>query len=181
VGRLVPRKGLDMTIKAMPKILKAIPNALYLIVGNGPDLERLNQLAKEHDVADHVRIVKNCGDADLPNYYHACDVFCMPSRYIKEKGDVEGFGIVFLEANACKKAVLGGKSGGQPDAIEDGKTGLLCNPESPEDIADKLIHLLRDPDRMLAMGEYGYERVKNHFQAHHYGPELNALLSTLDR
>lgn len=179
VGRLVRRKGFDKTIEAMPNILKEIPNAFYLIVGNGPDKEYLENLAEQQGVSGQFRIIPDCEDDILPQFYHACDVFCMPSRYIMEKGDVEGFGIVFLEANACKKPVVGGNSGGQPDAIEDGKNGLLCNPESPEDITEKILCLLSDTARSKAMGEYGYDRARNNFQIHHYGDELRLLKQRL--
>jgi len=177
VGRLVRRKGFDMTIRAMPEILKKIPNAYYLLVGNGPDLQYLETLAKDCGVAEHVKFVTDCDDNALPAYYRACDVFCMPSRYIKEKGDVEGFGIVFLEANASGKPVVGGNSGGQPNAIEDGKTGFLCDPESPADIADKIITILNDPVLAGEMGQYGYDRAKQKFQAQHYCEELQSLFS----
>lgn len=172
VGRLVERKGFDRVIAALPEIRKACPDVVYLVVGNGPDKERLDGLASECGVYDCVRFVTDCSHADLPQYYHVCDVFAMPSRYIEEQGDAEGFGIVFLEANACKKPVVAGRSGGQADAVIDGETGLLCDPNDTAEIATALMRLLDDSRLRERLGQQGFNRVKTSFREELYKQEF---------
>ena len=100
------------------------------------------------------------GDDELSKYYRACDVFIMPSREIPERGDAEGFGIVYLEANACGKPVIGGRSGGVPSAILDGVTGLLVNPLSTEEISGSLRKLLLNNELAKKLGANGRMRVE---------------------
>jgi len=161
VARLIPRKGHDQVIEAMPLILSQVPEAVYLIVGSGPAEEHLRTLAQSRGVAERVIFVGAVSDEDLPAYYNAADLFLMPNR--EEGGDVEGFGIVFLEANACNKPVIGGRSGGTVDAVADGETGYLVDPYSPEAIAEAAICLLTDPTLARRMGERGRERVQREF------------------
>jgi phosphatidylinositol alpha-1,6-mannosyltransferase len=176
VGRLVERKGFDKVIQALPHVLRQCPNVVYLVVGNGPDLKRLQQSASELQVSAHVRFITDCSDEQIPAFFHACHIFTMPSRYIVEQGDVEGFGIVYLEANACKKPALGGRSGGVPDAVIEGETGLLCDPESVSDITQKLKTLLGDEALCKDLGEQGYQRVMNDFQIQGYASEFETSI-----
>jgi phosphatidylinositol alpha-1,6-mannosyltransferase len=111
---------------------------------------------------------------DLPALYAACDVFVMASRRIGD--NVEGFGIVCLEAAAAGKPVVAGRSGGVPDAIEDGVTGLLVDPESPTDIAEKISLLLRDPARRARMGEAGRQRVVREFDRRAFRDRVRSLI-----
>ncbi|MCB0162683.1 MAG: glycosyltransferase family 4 protein [Anaerolineae bacterium] len=161
VARLVERKGNDMVIKSLPMVLKEIPNIVYLVVGSGPMEERLTTLVNELNLQDDVIF---CGDVSqewMPVYYRICDVFIMPSRSLESKGDVEGFGIVFLEANAYGKPVIGGRSGGVPDAVLDGVTGLLVDPNSTDEIASAIIRLLTQTDYARELGENGRRRVES--------------------
>jgi len=153
VGRLVKRKGHDMVIKSLPSVLKNIPNALYMIVGEGPELENLKSLVKELDLEENVMFVGYVSGKFLPKCYNACDVFIMASREVN--GDIEGFGIVYLEANACGKPVIAGRSGGTRSAVQHGVNGLLVDPLSIEDIAEKMALLLTDKKLTENMGRRG--------------------------
>ena len=173
VGRLVQRKGIDRVIEALPAIVSAVPELVYVVLGVGPDLERLQKLAEIQGVAERVRFV---GDRETAPFYHACDVFIMASRHIVEKGDVEGFGIVYLEANACGKPVVGGRSGGVPDAVVDGETGLLVDPNDVTAIAAAVTRLLDDPDLAGRLGRQGHARVLREFTLARYGEEFASLV-----
>ena len=162
IGRLVPHKGHDTVIKALPAILSHVPNAVYLIGGKGPNLEPLKALANEMGVSDHVLFAGYVSEEELPAFYNAADLFVMPSRQMLEAGEWEGFGIVYLEANACGKPVIGGRSGGTGDAVVDGQSGYLVDPESPKAIAEKVIRLLQDPTQAQRMGQFGREWVRRH-------------------
>ncbi len=161
VGRLVERKGHDVVIKAMPDILDRAPGAAYVIVGDGPERARLARLAADTGVGGHVHLMGSLPRRDVLAFIAACDVFVMPSRRVGTS--VEGFGIVFLEAGALKKPVVGGRSGGIPDAVEDGVTGLLVDPSSPEETARAVTRILTDSDLARRLGEAGYERVTRLF------------------
>ncbi|MCP4372485.1 MAG: glycosyltransferase family 4 protein, partial [Deltaproteobacteria bacterium] len=131
VGRLQRRKGQDNIIRALPEITKHFPEVKYVIVGSTyastPGLtDELNKMATQLGVSQHVVLVGEVENEELPYYYKACDLFIMPNRD-EPGGDVEGFGIVFLEAGFLGKPVIGGNSGGVPDAVQHGKTGLLVD------------------------------------------------------
>jgi phosphatidylinositol alpha-1,6-mannosyltransferase len=162
IGRLAPHKGHDVVIGALPLVLSQIPNVVYLIGGKGPTLESLKALAQERAVSDHVIFAGYVPDEELPAFYNAADLFVMPSRQMLEAGEWEGFGIVYLEANACGKPVIGGRSGGTEDAVVNGQSGYLVDPESPEAVAEKILGLLQNPVRAQRMGEFGRRWVKQH-------------------
>lgn len=161
VGRLQRRKGQDMVIKSLPRILKKVPTAKYLIVGTGDDEAYLQNLVYECGVADNVVFAGQVPDHELTAYYAACDVFIMANRQVGE--DIEGFGIVFLEASAMGKPVIGGKSGGTQDAIVDGLTGFRVDGDEIEEIATSILTLLSDPIKSQDMGEAGRQRVLKEF------------------
>ncbi|MEM7530719.1 MAG: glycosyltransferase family 4 protein [Chloroflexota bacterium] len=158
VARLVERKGHDMIIQGMPKILADVPNTKYLIIGTGRFQDSLKQLAEDIGVADHIIFAGYIKDEMLPNYYCASDVFVMPSRQMV--GSVEGFGIVYLEANACGKPVIAGRSGGSLDAIVDGETGLFVDSTNIDDIANAIIRILRDKSYANILGQKGRQHVE---------------------
>lgn len=160
VSRLFPRKGIDTVIQALPNVLNSVPEAVYLIVGDGPDRNRLEALARELNVADHVYFVGAVDDAILPHYYAACDVFAMVSRAIPEAGEVEGFGIVYLEAGASGKPVLAGRSGGVTEAVQDNVNGLLVDPLSVISVSDVLCDILTDPVLAARLGAGGRHRAQ---------------------
>jgi phosphatidylinositol alpha-1,6-mannosyltransferase len=173
VARLIPRKGHDKVIETLPVILEQVPDVVYLIVGTGPEEDRLRAHAQEEGVADSVIFVRHVPDEELPAYYNAADVFIMPNR--EEGTDVEGFGIVFLEANACSKPVIGGRSGGAVDAIADGESGYLIDPYSPQAIAEAAIRLLTDPALARRMGESGRELAQRKFSWERTARQVEAL------
>ncbi|HKJ47218.1 MAG TPA: glycosyltransferase family 4 protein [Balneolales bacterium] len=157
ITRLVPRKGVDNVLSAMRSVIKKYDNALYLIVGGGNDLERLESLVSEFNLNNNVRFLGKVPHSKVKSYYNLCEVFVMTPR--TEPLNIEGFGIVYLEANACGKPVIGSTSGGITDAIIDGKTGLLVDEDNPEQLADAILQLLDDSKLAEKLGKQGRERV----------------------
>jgi phosphatidylinositol alpha-1,6-mannosyltransferase len=155
VSRLVPRKGQDTLIRAWPQVRAAVPDAVLLLVGGGPYAGRLQRLAGRLGVAGSVILTGPVPWPELPSYYDAGDVFAMPCRTRRHGLDVEGLGIVYLEASATGLPVIGGDSGNAPDAIRDGETGYVVAGNSPAGVADRLVYLLTDPVGARAMGEKG--------------------------
>jgi len=155
VSRLVPRKGQDTLIRAWPQVRAAVPDAALLLVGGGPYAGRLQRLAGQLGVAGSVIFTGSVPWPELPSYYDAGDVFAMPCRTRRHGLDVEGLGIVYLEASATGLPVIGGDSGNAPDAIRDGETGYVVAGRSPAGVADRLVYLLTDPAGARAMGEKG--------------------------
>ena len=162
VGRLIERKGHDKVIEALPLIIKKVPNVIYLICGKGPHKENLSNLVDKLNLSDYVKFLGQLPQEDLIAYYQLCDVFIMPSRQLPN-GDVEGFGIVFIEANLFGKPVIGGRSGGIPEAVLDDQTGVLVNPNDIKDIADTAIRLLTDETLSQRLGRQGQKRAKKDF------------------
>lgn len=143
VGRLVPRKGIDTTIRALPQLADEFPGLTYVVAGGGFDLERLKQLAEESGCAARIRFEGSFTDEMLPYYYCAADLFLMPNRDIPGVS-VEGFGIVFAEAGHYGLPVIGGRAGGVPEAIVEGQTGLLAEPDDPDSVASCVRKVLTD-------------------------------------
>ncbi|ANE46568.1 group 1 glycosyl transferase [Paenibacillus swuensis] len=164
VSRLVLRKGHDRVIESMPEVIRLIPNAVYLIIGDGPERGRLEQLAQQHGVADRVQFLGNVHDSKLLNaYYNTCDQFLMVCRQLSNR-DAEGFGIVYMEAASAGIPVIAGRSGGAGEAVLDGETGLLVDPNSPADIA-AAVHRLRDDTALREkLTRQGYARAKGKFR-----------------
>jgi phosphatidylinositol alpha-1,6-mannosyltransferase len=160
VSRLVRRKGQDTLIQAMPRILAAEPDAVLLIVGGGPYEKDLRKLAHDTGVAGSVRFTGPVPWAELPAHYGAGDVFAMPCRTRRGGLDVEGLGIVYLEASATGLPVVAGDSGGAPDAVLDGETGWVVRGGSPAEAADRITTLLGDAELRRRMGERGREWVE---------------------
>jgi len=155
VSRLVPRKGQDVLIRVLPQVRAKVPGTALLLVGGGPDFPRLHRLAAEHGVADSVVLTGSVPWEELPAHYDAGDVFAMPCRTRRAGLEVEGLGIVFLEASATALPVVAGRSGGSPDAVLDGRTGHVVDGRSPAAVAEQLIALLSDPPRARALGQAG--------------------------
>ncbi|MEV7672454.1 glycosyltransferase family 4 protein [Streptomyces sp. NPDC000963] len=176
VSRLVPRKGQDTLIRALPGILRRVPDAVLLIVGGGPYEKDLRRLAEETGVAGSVRFTGAVPWAELPAHYGAGDVFAMPCRTRRGGLDVEGLGIVYLEASATGLPVVAGDSGGAPDAVLDGETGWVVRGESPEETADRVATLLLDPGLRARMGERGRAWVEEKWRWDLLAERLRALL-----
>jgi phosphatidylinositol alpha-1,6-mannosyltransferase len=161
LARVVERKGHDLVIRALPRIREQVSEVRYVIAGpdDGGETDRLRGLAEELGVGHAVEFTGGLSADEIPLYYNACEVYVMPSREVTRTGDTEGFGITFLEANACGKPVIGGRSGGVVDALEDGVTGFLVDPTDAEDLANRIILLLSDPELASRMGRAGRARV----------------------
>lgn len=159
VSRLVPRKGQDMLIRALPSIRRRVDGAALVIVGGGPYLESLRALARDCGVADEVIFTGGVPAAELPTHHALADVFAMPCRTRGAGLDVEGLGIVFLEASASGVPVVAGQSGGAPETVRHNETGLVVDGGSVTEIADAVAELLADRDRAAAMGAAGREWV----------------------
>lgn len=176
VSRLVPRKGQDTLIEAMPRILSAEPDAVLLIVGGGPYEKDLRRLAAEKGVTDSVRFTGAVPWSDLPAHFGAGDVFAMPCRTRRGGLDVEGLGIVYLEASATGLPVVAGDSGGAPDAVLDGETGWVVRGGSPEEAAERIVALLGDAELRRRMGERGRRWIEEKWRWDLLAERLEELL-----
>jgi phosphatidylinositol alpha-1,6-mannosyltransferase len=176
VGRLVHRKGQDHLIQSLPEILRSVPNAHVLMVGQGPYLSHLKKLVEELNVVDHVSFIGRIQYAQLPQYICAGDIFAMPSRSRFFGLEVEGLGIVYLEASACGLPVIAGSSGGAPDAVVDGVTGIVVDGESDTAIAQAAIKLLKDLDGAKTMGLAGREWIIKNWRWEIWSERFNKLL-----
>ncbi|MDI3387169.1 glycosyltransferase family 4 protein [Streptomyces sp. B-S-A8] len=176
VSRLVPRKGQDTLVRALPAILAKVPDAVLLIVGGGPYENELRKLAAETGVADSVRFTGSVPWEELPAHYGAGDVFAMPCRTRRGGLDVEGLGIVYLEASATGLPVVAGDSGGAPDAVLDGETGWVVRGGAPSEAADRIVTLLQDPELRRRMGERGREWVEEKWRWDLLADRLRELL-----
>ncbi len=175
VNRLVPRKGNDTVIRAMPEILKRFPGAVYLVYGDGPCRGMLKVLVEEMGLQGAVVFMDRENGDIRRELMAACDVFVMVSRTIEATGDVEGFGVVYLEAGAAGKAVVAGNSGGVPDAVEDGVNGFLVDPSDEGAVADAVSRLLADPALAARLGAQGRARVQEKFDYRRGVPELEEV------
>ena len=181
IARLVERKGHENVLQGLRGLREVLPELRYLIVGDGPLMGRLTELVSQWSLEDVVLFTGEVAEHEKLGILKACDLFIMPNRDIPLPNglDTEGFGIAFLEANACGKPVIGGNAGGAREAIADGRTGLLVNPEDPIAIRDAILRILSDDGLARSMGEAGRKRVLEHFQwatiAKAYLAELKTL------
>lgn len=155
VSRLVRRKGQDVLIAALPRIRVAVPGTALMIAGDGPDRDRLRRLARRHGVADDVVFTGPMPTDEIPAHHAAADVFALPCRTLAGGLDVEGLGIVLLEASASGVPVVAGRSGGAPETVRPGETGRLTDGRNAEDVAETVAALLADPDAAARMGSAG--------------------------
>ncbi|MGH3623152.1 MAG: glycosyltransferase family 4 protein [Sciscionella sp.] len=163
VSRLVPRKGQDQLIRALPRIRERVPEAALLLVGGGPYRKQLERLAAAHGVDRHVVFTGSVPAEELPAHYAAGDVFAMPCRTRGGGLDVEGLGIVYLEASACGLPVVAGRSGGAPETVLDGVTGHVVNGSRLDQLAETVTGLLRQPERATLLGKAGRQWVSDHW------------------
>lgn len=176
VGRLVHRKGQDHLIESMPQILKSVPDAHLLIVGTGPYLTHLSKLVARNKLENHVSFIGRIQYAELPRFICAGDIFVMPSRSRLAGLEVEGLGIVYLEASSCGLPVIAGSSGGAPDAVLDGVTGFVVNGTDNEQIAQTAIELLNNPEKARAMGAAGRQWIIDNWRWEIWSARFNELL-----
>ncbi|WP_068275976.1 glycosyltransferase family 4 protein [Aldersonia kunmingensis] len=176
LSRLVPRKGQDALIRALPKVRSRVDGAVLVIVGGGPYEDALHRLAQKCGVAEHVVFTGGVPSAELAAHHTIADVFAMPCRTRGAGLDVEGLGIVFLEASASGVPVVAGTSGGAPETVIEGKTGQVVDGRSLDAIADAVADLLADPDRAAAMGKAGRAWVERDWRWDTMAGRLDDLL-----
>jgi phosphatidylinositol alpha-1,6-mannosyltransferase len=176
VSRLVPRKGQDMLIRALPEVRRRVPGAALLIGSGGPDRSRLEKLARECGVEPDVVFTGSVPWAELPTLFAAGDVYAMPCRTRAAGLDVEGLGIVYLEASATGLPVIGGDSGGAPDAVREGETGYVVDGRDVGTLTERLVDLLSDPAKAKAMGAAGRAWVEREWRWEKQAARLGDLL-----
>lgn len=176
VSRLVARKGQDALIRALPGIRQRVDGAALVIVGGGPHRDTLHELARRHGVAEHVVFTAGVPADELAAHYALADVFAMPCRTRGAGLDVEGLGIVFLEASATGVPVVAGDSGGAPETVVDGETGLVVDGTDTAQITDAIAGLLADPARAAAMGAAGRRWVAEQWAWQTHTERLSELL-----
>ena len=177
VGRLVHRKGQDKLISALPEIKTSVPNVHLVLVGVGPHQDYLEKLALKLNVSDCVTFIGRINYAELPKYICLGDIFAMPSRSRFFGLEVEGLGIVYLEASACGLPVVGGKSGGAPDAVLVGETGMVVDGTNSSEIADACIELLNNPELCALMGANGRAWIIENWRWEIWATRYAALLA----
>lgn len=175
VGRLVHRKGQDTLVEALPEIVSAFPDAHLLFVGVGPHLEYIHKRAIQLNVLQHISFVGRVQYSELPRFISVGEIFAMPSRSRLAGLEVEGLGIVYLEASACELPVIGGLSGGAPDAVLEGETGFAVDGLNPSAVAAGVIRLLEDPELAKAMGKRGRQWIIDEWEWRHWSERFNAL------
>ncbi len=177
--RLVKRKGVDYLLRAFARIHDHHKNVRLIIAGDGPERAALKALAAALKIKKQVRFTGAVTEKEKARLMAGCDLFAMPNRQLGET-DIEGFGIVFLEANLFSKPVIGGRSGGTPDAVAHKRSGWLVNPDSIDDIANALNRMLADPAYRRYLGEQGHRRVMRQFNADRYSQRLEKALFPSD-
>ncbi len=175
VGRLVHRKGQDTLVEALPQILQENPDAHLLFVGVGPHLEYIHKRAIQLGVLPNISFVGRVQYTELPRFISVGEIFAMPSRSRLAGLEVEGLGIVYLEASACELPVVGGLSGGAPDAVLEGETGYAVDGLNPTAVASAINALLADPEKALAMGKRGRQWIIDEWEWRHWSARFNAL------
>jgi len=158
-GRLVRKKGFDTAIRALSHVKETLPDVRLLIAGDGPERTTLEELVQNLDLTEYVHFLGEVSQDRLRKYYTLADVFLMAGH--EEPDDIEGFGLVYIEANACGTPTIGARVGGVPDAVRHEETGLLVPPQDPPATANALIRLLTNPDLAERLGEQGRQRVMN--------------------
>jgi phosphatidyl-myo-inositol dimannoside synthase len=177
VSRLVPRKGQDALIRALPAIRRRVNDAALLLVGGGPHRPALVKLIREMEVERHVVLTGSVPWEELPLHYAAGDVYAMPCRTRGRGLDVEGLGIVYLEASATGLPVVAGDSGGAPDAVREGETGYVVGGRDIDAIADRIASLLEDPAKAQKMGAAGRAWVEAEWRWELQAERMRGLLA----
>jgi len=177
VGRLVHRKGQDKLIASLPAIKAEVPNVHLVLVGVGPHQAYLEKLTVKLQVTDCVTFIGRINYAELPKYICVGDIFAMPSRSRFFGLEVEGLGIVYLEASACGLPVVGGISGGAPDAVLVGETGVVVDGTNTFEIAEACIELLKNPELCALMGANGRAWIIENWRWEIWATKYAALLA----
>lgn len=173
VARLTRHKGVDTGLQVLAQLRQRYPDLGYVVVGSGGDLPRLEGMARDLGVADRVRFLINVPDRDLPGLYNSAEVYLGLSRQME--GNVEGFGISLVEAGACGVPVVGGRSGGIPDAVREGETGLLVNSEGPNEASAAVSRLLDDRITAQRLGAGGRQAVQTYYNWNRVAADLASI------
>ena len=176
VGRLVPRKGQDVLIEALPLIIEKVPDAHLLLVGKGKYEKKLRSLVAKHHMGDRITFTGRIEYKDLPRYISAGDVFAMPCRSRFTGLEVEGLGIVYLEASACGVPVVAGDSGGAPDAVKEGITGFVVNGKNVKEVAAATTEILSQPPLAQSMASAGRRWIVEEWRWQIWSSRFNQLL-----
>lgn len=174
ITRMVARKNLRNLIAALPQVLKSVPNAKLVLAGNGPEKKNLEAQVVLLGLQNEVQFLGHISDTERVAHYCMAQVFALPSLSLPR--DIEGFGIVFLEAGACEVAVVGSLAGGIPDAVEAGVGGLLVPPADTEKLALALIQILQNTAMANEMGRAARRRIEQHFTWSHIAQKTLALM-----
>jgi phosphatidylinositol alpha-1,6-mannosyltransferase len=177
VSRLAPEKGIDTVLRALARLTGSEADVRYAVVGTGEGRRDIEVLAAELGVADRVRLLGGVPDADLPALYNLADVYVGASR--RTPHSVEGFGIAIAEAASSGRPVVAGRSGGIPEAVKNGETGLLVDPESPEEVADSVRQLLRDPGLSQRLGQAGRREIERYYNWDRVAADLAAIAAEM--
>lgn len=183
VGRLVARKGIDKAVLAFKHVLRDCPATHYLIIGDGPLRPELEQIIASEGLSQNITLIGQASDTDLVAYLRLCDVFLMPNRTL-ENGDTEGFGLVFREANACGKPVIGGRAGGVVEAVIHNESGLLVDGNNIDDIAAAIWRILEDDALAERLGKGGLQLARDNdieSVAHRYLETCESVLGDAHR
>lgn len=175
VGRLIKRKGQQRVLEIIPQLLKKIPSLKYNIIGDGPERNNLLKTIADLHLEEQAHLQTNVSDLALQKIYSSSDVFVLPTDFIPPN-DVEGLGIVFLEANMYSLPVIGGNTGGVKEAIVDGETGYLIDPRSPVELEERILDLYYNPTKRYIMGEVGRKMVFHQFSERLKGGEISIRL-----
>ncbi|MBF0432341.1 MAG: glycosyltransferase family 4 protein [Fibrobacteria bacterium] len=178
VGTIYYRKGQHIVIKSLPRILRFFPDTVYLIIGNGRKEQEFRELAVSLNVEHAVKFIGQISKADIAAYLALCDIYLLTSQVLAD-GDFEGFGISIIEAALWGKPAIGTRNNGIEDAIEDGKTGLLTNLDSPDETAEAVIKLLGDPSLRTSMGEAAKTRAEQEYNWKRIGSHYISLINTI--
>jgi phosphatidyl-myo-inositol dimannoside synthase len=177
ISRLVPRKGQDKIIHAMRNVIETVPDVAALIVGDGAIRGRLERMAANAGLSDRIAFAGEVPQAELPAYYAAGDVFAMPCRSRWGGLEVEGLGLVYLEAQACGRPAIAGDSGGAPEAVIPGKTGYVVHGADHRALAQTIAGLLADPAKARRMGEAGRAFVERDYHWDVVAARYEAMLT----
>lgn len=178
VARLVPRKGHALVLRALPAVISKFPNVRYLIAGSGPEYPKLQQMATTLGLSQIVTFLGDVEHSEITDIYNVCDVFVMVNR-LEESGDVESFGMVFTEAGAMGKPVIGGRSGGTFEAVLENRTGYLVDPNSAEELSHRIETLLSSDQLRMEMGNEGRKRVITEFSWKSRATDLREITADL--
>lgn len=176
VGRLQQRKGHDMMIQAMAQLKEAIPNVLYCIIGQGETRPLLNELVAKHQLHDFVHFLDELSDEAMIQCYQQCDLFILPNRTIQN--DIEGFGMVLVEAQCCAKPVVAGDSGGTAETMLTGETGFIIDCTNPTVIAKEVATMLSNPEQLKAMGKCASQFAKETFDWETHAQKAQAIFDS---